>query len=64
MISTTYIAVIVNVLAVVLPKLGIEVGSDQLTGALQTLIVVVSGLWVLVKRYKQGGISVLGVRKP
>lgn len=61
--STTYIAVIVNLLSVILPKVGVEVGSDQLTSALQTLIAVASGIYLLIKRYREGGISVLGVRK-
>lgn len=62
-ISTTYIAVIVNLLAVLLPKVGVEIGSDQLTSALQTLVAVASGVYLLIKRYRQGGVSILGVKR-
>jgi hypothetical protein len=63
MISTTYLAVIVNVLSVILPKLGVEVGSEALTTTLQTLVVIGSGFWVLLQRYQRGDVTVLGVRK-
>lgn len=63
MISTTYIAVIVNVLSFLLPKVGITVGSEELTTTLQTLITLASGLWILKERYAKGGVSVMGVRQ-
>lgn len=63
MISTTYIAVIVNLLATFLPKLGIDVGSEQLTSFIQTLIALGSGLWILYKRHQQGDVTIVGKRK-
>ncbi len=62
MISTTYVATIVSVLSVLLPKLGITVGSEELTSTIQTLIVLGSGIWVLIRRYQKGGINIAGVR--
>lgn len=61
--STTYIAVIVNVLAFVLPHLGITVGNDALTTTVQTVVVIGSGVWVLVQRYLRGDITLFGAYK-
>lgn len=61
--STTIIASIVSILAVILPLLGIEVGSEQLTTTAQTIAVVLSGLWVWRERVKVGDVSVAGLRK-
>lgn len=63
MISSTYIAVIVNILSALLPKVGVDIGSEQLTTTLQTLIAVATGLWVLVQRYKKGDITLFGSYK-
>lgn len=60
--STTYASVVVMVLANVLPKLGITLGNDELTTTVQVLATIGGGLYLLVKRYQQGGISALGLR--
>ncbi len=61
--STTIVSVIVSLLAVILPKVGVNVGSEQLTSTIQTILVVASGLWIWVERVKRGDVSVLGMRK-
>ena len=61
--STTYIAQIVTVLAVILPLFGIEASTEALTTTLQTVIVVASGVWTLVERYKKGDLKWFGSRK-
>lgn len=61
-ISTTYTAVLVMALAQVLPKLGISVGTDELTTTASVLATIGGGLWVLYQRYKAGGINILGLR--
>ncbi len=61
--SQTYIAILVNILATLLPKIGVTVGSEALTTTLQTLIVVISGVWVLIRRYKRGDVTVAGFIK-
>lgn len=63
MYSTTYVAVIVNILSMLLPKIGVTIGTEQLTSTLQVLVAIGSGLWVLIQRHKQGDITVAGVRK-
>lgn len=60
--SQTYVATIVALLAFFLPKLGVTVGSDELTSIIQGLVVAVSGIWVLVRRYRAGGVNVIGKR--
>lgn len=61
--STTYIAIIVNILVTFLPKFGITVGSEELTSIIQAIVVAVTGIWIIVRRYKQGDITVAGVKK-
>lgn len=61
--STTIIAVIVQLLSLGLPKLGITVGSEELTGTLQTIVLIGSGLWIWYRRTQKGDVSGLGVRK-
>lgn len=61
--SQTYLATIVSILAFILPKLGIEIGSEALTTTIQTILVVGSGIWIMVRRYQAGGVTKLGVKK-
>lgn len=61
--SQIYIASIIGILAQVLPMLGIEVGSAELTTTLTTLITVLSGVWVMYRRYGAGDITIVGARK-
>lgn len=61
--STTIVAVVLNLLATVLPWLGITVGSDQLTTTVQTLVLVGSGIWIWYRRVGVGDVNALGVKK-
>ena len=61
--STTYTAVILNILSFILPKIGIEVGSEAVTTTVQTIVTIATGIWILVERYKKGGITIFGTRK-
>jgi len=60
--STTVIASIISILAVVLPLLGIEVGSEQLTVVAQTVAVVLSGLWVWYQRVQRPDVNLAGLK--
>jgi len=62
-ISSQYVSAFVIILAAILPKFGLVVGSEELTTWLQAGITLIGGAIIMYKRYKQGGISVLGVRK-
>ena len=61
--STTISAVIINLLAVLLPLAGITVGSDALTTTIQTVTAIATGLWIWKERVKKGDINKFGVRK-
>jgi hypothetical protein len=60
--SQTYIAAIVAILAFVLPRLGLTIGSDELTNIVSTVLQLGGMIWVLVRRYQQGGINIAGKR--
>jgi hypothetical protein len=58
--STTVLAVLVQLAVVVLPMFGVSVGSVELTNAVQTLTVILTGLWIWFKRYQAGDIRLFG----
>lgn len=61
--SQTIIAVVVQLLAIALPKLGITVGSEELTNAVSTILVILSGIWIWYRRTKVGDVNAIGVKK-
>jgi len=60
--SQTIASVMVQLLVIFLPMLGIRVGSDQLTVTIQTVTVVVAGLWIWIRRLQQGDVNLFGGR--
>ena len=60
--STTIPAIIINLLAVILPLMGVTVGSDALTTTVQTVIAIGTGLWIWIARVKKGDINILGAK--
>lgn len=60
--STTVIAVIVNLLVTVLPLVGITVDSGAVETTIQTLVAVLTGLWIWAERVKRGDVNEFGVR--
>ncbi len=60
--SQTYLAVLVMVLAQILPKIGVNLGNDALTTTVSVLVTVGGALWALVRRYQAGGVTVFGSR--
>jgi hypothetical protein len=61
--SQIYTSALIAILAQVLPHIGVTIGSDELTGFITTGVTIVAALWVMVRRYMQGDVSVLGARK-
>lgn len=61
--STTIIAVIVQILSVGLPMLGITIGNEELTTTAMTIAVVITGIWIWYQRVKVGDINAAGLRK-
>ena len=63
MYSGTYLSVIVIILAQLLPLIGVQVGSDELTTTIQTLVEIGAGIVILYKRWTRGDVGVFGFRK-
>lgn len=61
--SQTYIGIIVGLLSSVLPKFGVQVGSEELTQTISLIGTIVGTVWALWGRYRAGGITALGFRK-
>ena len=61
--SKTIFAIFVQLLVVLLPMAGVRVGTDELTSAAQTIIVIVSGLWIWYERVQKGDVTIIGSRK-
>lgn len=61
--SKTIASVLVQLLVIVLPMMGITVGSEQLTATVQTLVIVISGLVIWFERLQRGDVSFFGARK-
>lgn len=61
MYSSTIAAVILNILVTVLPWLGINIGSDQLTTTVQTLVAIGTGIWIWYQRTKLVSAKTVGV---
>ena len=53
----------VQLLNVGLPMMGVRVGDEQLTITIQTIIAIVSALWIWIRRVQAGGVNIAGVRE-
>lgn len=60
--SQTYIATAVLLVTNVLNLLGIDVGGEQMTTTLTTIITILSGLWIMWRRFRSGDINAFGKR--
>lgn len=60
--STTYVATFIIILSALLRSLGIEIADENLSIAVEVLVTIVSGLWILKERYKRGDLHVTGER--
>lgn len=69
--SSTIVAVIVNLLAVLLPYIGVDFDSEKVNSSIQTLVALVTGIWIWYQRTQmrkitpseESDITPLGVRK-
>lgn len=61
--STTYTATIILLLTAILNIFGIEVVEEQLQETVSILVSIGTAIWVLVERYRKGGISAFGLKK-
>lgn len=63
MISQTYVSALVLILVAILPRLGIQIGSDELTVWIQAILTVIGGGLIMYRRYKNGDINLAGVKQ-
>lgn len=54
MYNQQYISFVVVLLAQVLPMLGIEVGSEELTSFVSVAVTIVFGLWGIIAGWRNG----------
>lgn len=55
--TNVIVSLIVNLAAVILPLMGVHVGSEQLTEAIQTLVSVVAGVVIYIEHNKVAKIA-------
>ena len=60
--SRTIVSVIIQLLTLGLPMIGVTVGNDQLTGFVQTFIIIATGIYIWIRRVKQGDVTAAGTR--
>lgn len=61
--SITIASVFIQFAVIFLPMIGIQVGSDQLTVAIQTIVTIVTGIVIWVRRVQVGDVSLTGARR-
>lgn len=61
--SQTYASGLIVLLVQLLPLIGVNVGSAELTTTIQTIVTVAGAVWVLVRRFQVGDIAISGARK-
>ena len=62
MIAPSYLAAVVAIAVQVLSFLGINVGSEELTTTITTIITVLAGLVVMYRQLTEGRSTLMGVK--
>lgn len=60
--SQTFLSGLVIITVQVLSYFGVQVGGEALTTTITTLLTIGSAIWVLIRRYQNGGINKIGKR--
>ena len=63
MVSPTYISALVIILGVILPRVGVTVGSEDLTTLITAGLTLIAGIVILYRKYKEGNVNILGFKK-
>lgn len=61
--STTIVSVFVMLASQIFPAIGIDVGSEELTQTISTILTIGAGLWIWYQRVSRGDVTVSGRRK-
>jgi len=63
MFSPTYVSALVALLSQVLPMIGLEIGTDELTNFITTAATIGAALVILIRRFWKGDITVFGAHR-
>jgi hypothetical protein len=63
MFSPTYVSALVALLAQLLPMIGVEIATDELTNFLMTGATIVAALVILGRRFLKGDVTVFGAKR-
>lgn len=61
--STTIASVFILLASQLFPLIGIEIGSEELTNLVSTIVAIGTGIYLWYKRVKVGDVKVSGARK-
>ena len=61
--SPTYVSALVALLSQILPLLGVEIGSEDLTTTITTISTIVAVLVILIRRYLKGDLTLAGMKR-
>lgn len=62
-VSTTYTATIVLVINMIASLFEVQIVQEDLQVTVQTIMTILAGSWILIERYRKGGINAFGVRQ-
>lgn len=63
MISQEYVSLLVVLLANLLPKVGLVLGTEPITTLATLIITVIGVIWAMYRRHRKGDISIVGTKK-
>lgn len=61
--SITFVGILVMLLTKVLEAAGVEIGTEELTMTITTLVTLGGGLLALYGRWRKGDVNVFGMKK-
>lgn len=61
--SKTYLSALVIIIVGLFQLLGIDIATEKVQTTIEVILALISGIIILVERYKRGDITIVGVRK-
>ena len=63
MYSTTYSATLILLITALANVFNVQVMPEELQATVEVLFIIGSSIWILIERFKKGGINSFGIRK-